>query len=304
MLNNTNRLELNIGHIKRGFHDKYTIVKSLDSGRYGTVYMATLKNNTSVFTPHTTVAVKQLPAYRHDIPQYKNVLMLTNEITNMRKLRGENYIVNLLDVYDDDNIFHLIQEYCDGFKAKRMLNHTNDEHEVSQLVAHIAYALQKCHEAGICHSDVKPSNIMYSDIQRTYKLGDFGSSFRASPSSGSTSIKGTPWFFSMEKFSGNYGYNVDMWALGILTYVLLYNAYPFMDDTQVFKKEHKINDIFNSMLLKRIFWHNTATPSDVAKDFIERALDFDQNTRLTAAEAIWHPFLKHHTLNIWSSADI
>lgn len=307
MISKSNGLDLNIPYIKRGFSTKYNIVKPLDCGRFGTVYLAECRD-TSAFNKY--VAVKQLPAYRHDVKQYNNVQMLMNEITNMRKLRGAPNVVKLIDVYDDDNTFSLVQEYCESEPIKRLLKSKPDvdDNEVTKLIGHLVHGIYQCHNSSICHSDIKPSNILYHPTEKVYKLIDFGSSFKAEQHTGSTSIKGTPWFFAKEKFVGDYGMSSDLWAVGVLTYLLLFNAHPFLDEVDSYLSDKKLmpHDIYNAIVSKPILWHETRKTniSDNARDFIANMLVKDHKKRMNAEEAMWHPYIKHVTASLLSSANI
>lgn len=300
-------LNLNLNNVKTGFHDKYSYIKPIDCGRYGVVHLAERKDKT-FFSPYDKVAVKELPTYRHDIKHYNNVQMITNEVTNLRKFKGCDHIVRLLDVYQDDSKFYLVQENCDNNKVKNYLKQNNDVNNISRLIAHTTNGLSQIHDNAICHSDIKPSNIMYSTIDNQYKICDFGSSFAANRVSGSTSMKGTPFFFSIEKFSGNYGYSSDVWAIGVLTYLLIFKAHPYMK-----KKDLPLNitphDIYTTICSNNIIWHqDTSLVDDInthnALDFIKCTLQKDETKRISAKEAIWHPFLKNHTIFLSSSADI
>lgn len=293
-------INLNIGKLKTGFHKQYQYVKPIDCGRFGQVHLAE-KIDKSFFTRHHYVAVKELPGYRHDIQAYNNFQMITNEITNMRKLKGCPNIVKLIDVYNDNNIFYLVQEHCNNNQVKDMLETTNHPYTVSKIAAHIANGLVYCHEKGICHSDIKPSNIMYSPDESQYKIGDFGSSFPSDRTTGSTSIKGTPAFFSLEKFSGTYGYSSDIWALGVLVYYLIFNAHPFMKDKEISYNTTPY-DIYTSVASNKIIWHETnphITPDAI--DFIYCTLEKDEKKRMSAHDAIMHPYIKNLIL---CSADL
>ncbi|CAN0369247.1 unnamed protein product, partial [Laminaria digitata] len=101
------------------------------------------------------------------------------------------------------------------------------ETDASQLLHKLAVALGQCHKEGILHRDVKPENIMYISraVTSGIKLTDFGLAMLhsgASVTRRDDNLVGTPGYVAPEVLSGRlYGPPCDVWACGVLTYILL-----------------------------------------------------------------------------------
>lgn len=276
---------VNLLNFKEEFTSRYQIQSPLDCGRYGTVYRARSRDTDKL------VAVKRLPVYRQDMSRINNINMLTNETANMKRLKGERNVVKLIETLYENDAYYVVMELHDGSKVKEMLHKVNSDDQVRRLVAHMAMALNSCHKYGIVHNDLKPSNIMYDHATKDYKLGDFGSSFRSFTYE--ANVQGTPWFFSPEKFLGAYGYTADIWALGIMTYVLLHNAYPFVEER---KDNLSIEEIRHSQSVNPIMWHELI--ENDAKDFIKETLKKEYSKRLSSTELLFHPYIRSYVKDV------
>ncbi|KAL0217288.1 hypothetical protein RCL1_007869 [Eukaryota sp. TZLM3-RCL] len=124
----------------------------------------------------------------------------------------------------------LIMEYCPGgslhdFVMKEKL--TNED--IWVVVTQLVHGLKYLHDRSIIHRDLKPGNIVLVSKERPLrvKICDFGISRDLNDRS-ARSLKGTPDFLSPEFFEGkSYGVSVDMWALGVLIYLLVHRTHPF-----------------------------------------------------------------------------
>jgi serine/threonine protein kinase len=278
-------LNLNLPGIKNGFYNRYKLIKPINSGRYGTVYLTNNMNLDKLF------AVKILPCNRGDLGTFNNSAMLTNEISNLKKLRGlEHHITRLIDVYKDDGDYLVVMDLYDGVYVKNKSHHVNSEAIVSKIAAHMCFALHACHINNVCHNDLKPSNIFLDVQQDQYVLGDFGSSFNIQ--SGTMNFIGTPFYASPEKYQGSFGLPSDIWALGIMVYFLIFNHHPFIQDHM---------NITSSMVFNEnnILWHDTNIITKECKDFIEVCLIKDSNKRAVVDDLVWHPFVRKHALSQW-----
>ncbi|RWS06681.1 myosin light chain kinase: smooth muscle-like protein, partial [Dinothrombium tinctorium] len=144
------------------------------------------------------------------------------------------------------------------------------------------------HSKYILHLDMKPENILC--VTRTgnrIKIIDFGLARRFTPGEKLQVLFGTPEFCAPEVV--NYervGPTTDMWSIGVITYVLLSGLSPFMGDSDletmanVTSAQWDFEDEAFDMI------------SDEAKDFISKLLVKDKDERMTATEALNHPWLK------------
>lgn len=267
-------------------YSKHFIMKDIiDSGSFGTVYRARyLKNNINKDN-----AVKIMPLKRHDINDYKNREIIHRELTNWQKVSGLPNILKLEAFEIDNNIMFFISDYCSkGTLASINKTHEFSEREIKNIIKSVLTGIKSCHDNEIAHCDIKPYNILLSDDDQ-WQLCDFGNSkMNKSEYSGLFIHAGTPFYMSPEIFNKiEYGNNVDIWSVGILTFTLYFNGlHPFPNNLS--NKGHKYIKFENNIL-----WEldHALHISKELKDFIEKCLELDKTKRLNADEALQHPFL-------------
>ncbi len=204
---------------------KYKILKMLGKGSYAEVFLA-IDTNTS-----SKVAIKRFFTKNRDIDNsFKNELKICKIIKDNINCP---YIVNILDVYNDDTYTYLVMEYAPhgdlenfisrSFKKRNGIN----EKIIDRVILQTKEAISCLHENNIIHRDIKSSNILIFD-NKTIKISDFGVSKYLDNSKFARSSIGTPYYMSPAIVRGEkYSYNVDYWALGCLIYKMTTNKYPF-----------------------------------------------------------------------------
>ena len=158
----------------------------------------------------------------------------------------------------------------------------------------ILLQLKEMHARGIVHRDVKPDNMLMNQ-QGKVTLVDFGLAKKGTPNSASqfSGFIGSPLFMAPEIYEGKiYSHNVDLWALGITLYSMLEGGYPLL----LLKKDQEgkqfIDEKSLSNLLHKI---NTNTHLDRdTRDFLLCLLTADPEQRISAEEALQHPFFTNH----------
>lgn len=139
------------------------------------------------------------------------------------------------------------------------------------------------------HRDLKPENLllMSADDDTSIKLADFGFAKKVTTdNSGLVTTCGTPGYVAPEILEGaSYGKPVDIWSIGIITYILLAGYPPFHDDSQpiLFRKIRKGKYYYDSP-----YWDNV---SDDAKEFISKMLVVDPAQRSTASDLLQHKWI-------------
>lgn len=140
------------------------------------------------------------------------------------------------------------------------------------------------------HSDLKPENLLYSspNDDAILKLTDFGFATVVHPNESLHAACGTPGYVAPEIISDQtqgYGKAVDMWSLGVITYILLCGYPPFYDeDTEnLFRQIKAAEYVFDE--------EDFAEISQPAKEFIASLLLLDPSARLTADQVLLHPWL-------------
>jgi len=172
------------------------------------------------------------------------------------------------------------------------------ETEARKLFTQLLNGVNYLHSHEIAHRDLKPENILL-DSRGNVKISDFGlARFEATQMQ---SLCGTPQYVAPEVIrlglgvvspeNGGYGKGVDMWSLGVSLYHMLTSQLPFNDQDRMilFKKIEKGLYDFPLELWIGI--------SDEAKDLVKKLLDINPITRITAEQALHHPWIKGYTLN-------
>lgn len=134
-------------------------------------------------------------------------------------------IVKLKEVFDCQKTFYMVMEEMSGGELfdRIVEKEKYSEKEASLVVEKLARALLYCHAKGIAHRDLKPENLLYqsTDPDAEIKIADFGLAKLVKGDSLMQTACGTPGYVAPEILEGRpYGAEVDMWSLGVITYIL------------------------------------------------------------------------------------
>lgn len=243
-----------------------------------------------------------------------------NEVTLYLRLSHPS-ICRLLQAFLEENgDLWLCMEYCSGGElfeqvagTSRIVRHGGSvwdtEERVSLLVHQMASALRYIHRMGIVHRDIKLENWVFaSPMQERIKLIDFGlAASVVSHEPGSlprnrkrlTQACGTCYYVAPEVFDirddrlvegEGYGTEVDIWALGVLLYMLISGEPPFEGSSQaaVLSKVATLRFSDRFLSFEGVRWQNV---SSKCRDLIARCMELDPKKRLTAAGVQLHPWL-------------
>lgn len=170
-------------------------------------------------------------------------------------------IINIHEVFITNCAYDIVMEYCKGGSLLDRINNLSQENkffsesEAAVIIRQILSALNYAHKNGIVHRDVKLENVLFLDENTnslTVKLIDFGLS--AYFEKGIKTMKeklGTDSYMSPEILEGNYNEKCDIWACGVLLYVLLIGNFPFERDADndkkfIYKKKHEYDYSFSN----------------------------------------------------------
>ncbi len=275
-----------IGKGKGDFKEKYDIGKKLGGGTFGQVYLCTNKKT------NEKVAVKMLRKNKKNNKLNKEIL---NEIDLLKNLDHRN-IINIFEFYEGSYIIYIVTQYCKSgnlFQYVRKTNNYISEAQVSVILFQILSAINYCHQQNIIHRDIKPENIMLDDNSKSgypfVRLIDFGTS-KYLENEYENELIGTPYFIAPEVIKRRYDSKCDIWSIGILLYFLISKKRPF--------DGKKLEEIFDGINNKEINFSIKPfdTTSEELKDLILKLLKKNPNERLTAQEALNHPwFTKNKT---------
>ncbi|GAB0194011.1 death-associated protein kinase 2 [Grus japonensis] len=215
---------------------------------------------------------------------------IEREVTILQQILHAN-IIQLHDIYENKTDVVLILELVSGGELFDFLaqKESLSEEEATRFIKQILDGVNYLHSKKIAHFDLKPENIMLLDKNIPIphiKLIDFGLAHKIEDGVEFKNIFGTPEFVAPEIV--NYeplGLAADMWSIGVITYILLSGASPFLGET---KQETLANITAVNYEFDEEFFSNT---SDLAKDFIQKLLVKDTRKRLTIQEALSHPWI-------------
>ncbi|GAA5935891.1 hypothetical protein JCM1841_005831 [Sporobolomyces salmonicolor] len=220
--------------------------------------------------------------------------MIRNEISVLKSIsQGHKNIVTLWDYFETQNNLYLVTDLCQGgelFDRICALQYFKEQ-DAAKLVQTVLSAVEYLHSHGIVHRDIKPENLLYrsKDADSDLLLADFGLSkvMDEQQFSALTTTCGTPGYMAPEIFKKlGHGKPVDIWAMGVVTYFLLCGYTPFDRDNQVDEIQAICSADYS--FEPEEYWQGV---SETARDFINRCLVIDQTQRMTAAEALAHPWL-------------
>ncbi|KAL3982886.1 Calcium/calmodulin-dependent protein kinase type 1 [Acanthocheilonema viteae] len=217
---------------------------------------------------------------------------LENEIKVLRKLRHSN-IVQLYDTFDEKQYVYLVMELVTGGELfdRIVAKGSFTERDASILMRQVLEAAAFMHENGVVHRDLKPENLLYYDQTEDSKImiSDFGLS-KIEESGVMATACGTPGYVAPEVLQQKpYGKAVDIWSIGVITYILLCGYPPFYDENdanlfgQIIRGEYEFDSPY---------WDEI---SESAKDFISHLMCCDPEQRYTCHQALAHPWISGDT---------
>lgn len=219
-----------------------------------------------------------------------DVQSLVGEVSAQRWMRHPN-IVRLVAFFDNDPThFYLVTELCKGGELfDRVVSQARfSEKQAAGAVYILLDAVSYFHKHGIVHRDIKPENILFQDTRpdAPIKIADFGFAVHSGTGETLRSLAGSPNYLAPEIVENQpYGTAVDMWSLGVVTYILLCGYMPFDAPNQ--------RDLFRRIAAGRFSFPDRewGGVSPEAKDFVASLLRVDPKARLTAEAALRHRWI-------------
>ncbi|EFN74687.1 Death-associated protein kinase 1 [Camponotus floridanus] len=210
---------------------------------------------------------------------------IAREAGLLARLRHPN-IVSLHKVIDTGTTVVLLLELITGGELFHWT--PSGETEAAHVVRQVLMALSHLHSHQVAHLDIKPENILLSTPppMPSIKIIDLGLSHRLVPGSEHRALFGTPEFVAPEIV--NYeplSLGTDLWAVGVLTYILLSGASPFLGED---KQETYANVAACQYQFDNEYFNNV---SEIAKDFIRSLLIKDPKERGSAESCLKHPWI-------------
>eukprot|EP00171_Calliarthron_tuberculosum_P009937 IDg9937t1 len=216
-----------------------------------------------------------------------------SEVDIMRRMSHPN-IVNTYDIFVSLSHLYLVIEFMQGGELFDIIADQGhlSERNASQVIREIIVAVRYLHANGVVHCDIKPENILCKT--QTWplqvKLCDFGLAsvveMSDAPNASMTAMSGTPGYVAPEVIRRKqYGPPVDMWAVGVILYILLSGRMPFYGRSDV---ETLRRTALGQYSFPEREWRNI---SDDAKSLVRSLLQLNPEKRLTAEAALHHRWL-------------
>ena len=260
----------------------YIKTKMLGSGAFGEVWLAHHKDLDRDF------AMKIIKKRKNRRNDEKEIL---NEIEILKKLDHPK-ILKVVDFYSTLKKYYIITEYChEGELFNEIIKVGKfDEGQAAFIINQILKAITYCHKMNIIHRDIKPENIMITNREKNgclqVKLIDFGTAKIFEKGHQENKYVGSSYYMAPEIIKRKYDEKCDLWSIGVIMYILLTGRPPFdgNDDDEILEN------------VKKGVFDKSSYPypllSSQSKDLIDKLLQYEPKKRISADQAIEHPWFK------------
>ncbi|KAH9503504.1 Serine/threonine-protein kinase H1 [Bulinus truncatus] len=214
------------------------------------------------------------------------------ELNVLRRVK-HMYIIQLVEVFEfeaSEKVYMVMELATGGELFDRIIAKGSfTERDATRVLTMVLEGVKYLHGLGITHRDLKPENLLYYHPGHDSKImiTDFGlSAMVKGPDNLMRTTCGTPEYIAPEILARKpYTSQVDLWAIGVITYILLSGTMPFDDEnrTRLYRMIIKAKYSYAGEHWKDV--------SALAKDFIDKTLVLDPNERMTASQASKHPWL-------------
>ena len=271
---------------------KYKILSKLGSGSFGKVYLAQNK-----FTKEK-VALKQIKKSNKDLLSDGEI---KDEIEILKTLDHPD-IVRIIESFNTKDSYVLVTEYCEGGELFDQVRNQLSETQIAIIFRQLLSGLAYLHSHNIVHRDLKLENILIHETEKSKTTGedlfnikiiDFGTArIFDNKKRKPQSIVGSSYYIAPEVLKQKYNKECDLWSVGVILYMFIVGHAPFdgCDDDEitdniqrgVYRKDDKR-------------WKRA---SKEVKDLIQKLLVYQPKKRLTAIQALRHPWFKITDSNI------
>ncbi|KAK6798452.1 hypothetical protein RDI58_006155 [Solanum bulbocastanum] len=308
----------------KNFGNKYELGEEVGRGHFGYTCKAKFKKGE---VKGQEVAVKVIP--KSKMTTAIAIEDVRREVKILRALTGHSNLVKFYDSYEDHTNVYIVMELCEGGELlDRILSRGGkySEDDAKTVMIQILKVVAFCHLQGVVHRDLKPelasdreaqmfscgillwlnlslvreamssiSNFLFTSKEENAQLKaiDFGLSDFVKPDERLNDIVGSAYYVAPEVLHRSYSTEADVWSIGVIAYILLCGSRPFWARTE--------SGIFRSVLKADPSFEEQPWPtlSSEAKDFVKRLLNKDPRKRMTAAQALGHPWIKNsHNIEV------
>ncbi len=255
---------------------RYEKLKKLGQGSFGEVWL--VRDTEELEGPREYVA--KIPFIRAANAKFRQ------EADICRRLSPHPGVVKLVDVLEDEDKVVLIQEYLSGQTLEDMLSEEIPRPLVERLILQLIDVVAHAHQHRIMHRDIKPGNILVQP-DGSLKLLDFGAAKILKDKEISTTMVGSRPFMAPEQIMGKSEVLSDIWAIGVIMYMLYCEELPFYSEIE-------------KLLIDQILEKEPTPPRQLNPDLppaletiILKCLEKDVKKRYRSAAALKADLLEH-----------
>jgi len=244
----------------------FELIGKIGEGSIGAIFKAKYIQNKSIYALKIIKNIK-------NIKDRIEGLELSKKFNHPNVIRSYGYFI---DEYKGKLCIISVLEYIEGTDLYdiSITAHRNVRNKLSHIILQLVYGLNYIHSFNVVHRDIKLENIMLTKNDNI-KIIDFDFIIKEKDNTG-VNICGTPYYIAPEILKNNMGGKpCDIWALGVVIYVLLTNFYPF--------EEEGLEDLYNSILNDAI---DLKYIPNIYKNLISGTLEKDPRKRYTLKEMI------------------
>ena len=282
-----NHLELNndviITRNENNPESIYTKIKILGKGAYGEVWLVKNKQIQKNF------AMKIFKKTANSTLEEKEII---NEISILKSLDHPK-ILKILDFYSTSKLYYIITEYCpDGELFNEIIKKGKfDEGKTAFIMNQLFKGILYCHTQKVIHRDLKPENIMITKRENNgclqIKIVDFGTAKIFEKGQSQKNFVGSSYYMAPEILNRKYNEKCDIWACGVIMYILLSGKPPFdgIDDNEI------LENIRIGLYDISSYPFNTLSKECI--DLIQQLLTYDYKKRISADQALSHKWFQN-----------
>eukprot|EP01122_Echinamoeba_exundans_P002038 TRINITY_DN12003_c0_g1_i1.p1 TRINITY_DN12003_c0_g1~~TRINITY_DN12003_c0_g1_i1.p1 ORF type:complete len:1256 (-),score=257.41 TRINITY_DN12003_c0_g1_i1:102-3869(-) len=264
---------------------EYDIKEQIGRGAYSVVKRARHRRSAE------EVAIKII-----DKKENADVLdLIRREIEVLRLLSHPN-VVRLRETYEDSYVIEIVMDIISGGELFEVIVEKGffSEDDSAFIIRQILLGVLHCHQRKVVHRDLKPENLLCVNTDdgslSRIVICDFGVSMQLPPDGSLlTGRFGSADYISPEMhLDKEYSLSTDMWSLGVISYIILAGYPPFIP-----ANEDDDMSIASAVINEEVQFpeEEWSIISPMAKDFIQRLLQKEPSQRMTAAQALMHPFM-------------
>ena len=263
----------------------YEIRQVLGKGKFGLVKLGIHRGN------GRKVAIKII---NKKLVTAIDVQQVKTEIDILKIAKHPN-IIQLYDVFENENYIYIIMEYCAGgdlFSYIEKRGFRLPETRAAEIIHKLSTAVFFLHEYGVVHRDLKPENILMTDNSSNadIRLVDFGLGKIIGPGEMCTDPFGTFSYVAPEVLKEKpYSFKVDLFAIGIISYLLVAGFLPFDHETS--EKEIARQTVYEPTPFPNSVWKNI---SNEARMFVDNLLQKNPDKRMGIQEVLQHKWLQKY----------